>query len=66
MTIELHPEFLKKNGKNEFVVLPFEEFEMLREALEDVEDLKILREEKMQSSESPSIPLNQVKKELGL
>ncbi|MFB2894102.1 hypothetical protein ACE1CI_14425 [Aerosakkonemataceae cyanobacterium BLCC-F50] len=25
MTIELHPEYLTKNGKKEFVVLPYEE-----------------------------------------
>jgi hypothetical protein len=31
--IELHPEILTKNGKPEFVVLPFEEFLRLREAL---------------------------------
>jgi PHD/YefM family antitoxin component YafN of YafNO toxin-antitoxin module len=66
MTLELHPEFLKKNGKNEFVVLSYEEFEMIRKALEDVEDLKILREAKAQSQNSPSIPFEQVKKELGL
>ncbi|GEM_PF-768083 len=31
--IELHPEILTKNGKPEFVVLPFEEFMRLREEL---------------------------------
>ncbi|MEW6158213.1 MAG: hypothetical protein AB1813_12315 [Verrucomicrobiota bacterium] len=31
--IELHPEILTKDGKPEFVVLPFEEFMRLREEL---------------------------------
>ena len=31
--IELHPEILSKDGKPEFVVLPFEEFMRLREEL---------------------------------
>ena len=30
MTIELHPEYLTKNGKKEFVVVPYEEFQALQ------------------------------------
>ncbi len=30
--LKLHPEILKKNGKNEFVVLPYEEFLALHSA----------------------------------
>jgi hypothetical protein len=33
--IQLHPEFLKKNGKREFVVLPYDEFVAVQELLED-------------------------------
>ncbi len=32
--IELHPEFLTKNGKKEFAVLPYEEFMKIQELLE--------------------------------
>ena len=66
MTFELHPEFLKKNGKNEFVILPYEEFELLKEVLEDIDDLKLLRQEKADSQDLSPIPFNQVKKDLGL
>jgi PHD/YefM family antitoxin component YafN of YafNO toxin-antitoxin module len=48
----LHPEFLVKNGKREFVVLPYEEFEVLQEVLEVLE----LREAKAQEADAPTIP----------
>lgn len=31
MMIELHPEYLTKNGKKQFVVLPYEKFQALQE-----------------------------------
>ena len=34
--IQLHPEFLSKNGNREFAVLPYEEFIKIRELLEDL------------------------------
>jgi len=64
--IKLHPEFLRKNGKNEFVVLPYEEFVALQELLEDVEDLYDLRAAKKESAEGTNLSLDEVKKELGL
>lgn len=36
MTIELHPEYLSKNGKKEFVILLDEEFQALQKLLEDL------------------------------
>lgn len=35
--IELHPEFLTKNGKKEFAVLPYEEFLKVQELLEETQ-----------------------------
>ena len=35
--IELHPEILEKNGKKEFVILTYEEFVAIQEALEDAD-----------------------------
>lgn len=34
--ITLHPEILKKNGKKQFAVLPYEEFVALQEWLTDM------------------------------
>ena len=64
--IELHPEILKKDGKNEFVVLPYEEFTALQGLLDDYEDLLDLRAAKKEEHAEPSVPLAEVKKELGL
>jgi len=44
--IELHPEILEKDGKKEFVILPYEEFLAIQQALADVEDLAALRPQK--------------------
>jgi PHD/YefM family antitoxin component YafN of YafNO toxin-antitoxin module len=64
--IELHPEILKKNGKSEFVVLPYEEFAALRDLLDDYEDLLDLRAAKREEDSEASIPLDEVKAEFGL
>lgn len=64
--IELHPEILKKNGKNEFVVLPWEEFVAVQEALSDAQDLADLREAVKQENDAPTIGLADLKRELGL
>lgn len=64
--IDLHPEILRKNGQNEFVVLPYDEFVKLQEMLEDYEDLLDLRSAKRDDSDAPSIPLVEVKREFGV
>ena len=60
----LHPEILKRKGENQFVVLPYEEYEAVREALEDLEDLRDLREAKAISAHLPSTPFATVQKRL--
>lgn len=62
--MKLHPEILKKNGKNEFVVLPYEEFLALQERLADAEDLMELRKTKRAEAKKKSIPLAEVKRRL--
>ena len=64
--LELHPEILKKNGKNEFAVLPYEEFLALQERLADAEDVLELRKAKRAEGKKKSIPLADVKRKLGL
>jgi len=62
----IHPQVIEKGGKKEFVVLPYQEFVRIQEALEDFEDLKELRREKKRSARLASIPLDEVVKRLGL
>jgi len=64
--ITLHPEILIKNGKKQFAVLPYEEFLALQERLTDAEDLLELRKAKRAEGKKRSIPLAEVKRELGL
>ena len=58
----LHPEILKKNGKKEFVILPYAEFLAVQERLADVDDLLELRQAKRAEGRLPSIPLAQVRR----
>lgn len=44
--MELHPIYLEKDGRTEFVVLSIEEYQSLRDHLEDMEDLLDLRNAK--------------------
>jgi len=62
--LKLHPEVLKKNGKKEFVVLPYEEFLAIQERLADLEDLRDLREAKRREGKAPGIPLADVRRRL--
>jgi hypothetical protein len=59
--IQLHPEFLTRDGKREFAVLPYEEFVALQEILADTADLLDLREAKSQESSAAGVPLRGVK-----
>ena len=62
----LHPQVIEKEGKKEFVVLPYEEFVRIQEALEDFEDLKELRQAKVEEDAAPTSTLAKVKEELDL
>jgi PHD/YefM family antitoxin component YafN of YafNO toxin-antitoxin module len=62
----IHPNILEHDGKKAFVVLPYEEFVMLEEQLQEFEDLKELRAAKAEDASEPAVPLRDVRKELGL
>lgn len=64
--IQLHPEFLTKDGKREFAVLPYEEFVALQELLADAADLLDLREAKAVEAAIETVLLSEVEKILGL
>ena len=60
--IPLHPQFITKNGKKEFAVIPYEEFAALQALIADMEDLMNLRAAKEEDADRPSVPLAEVKK----
>lgn len=64
--IELHPEFLTRYGKPEFAVLPIEEFNSLKDYLENLEDLLALRQAKSAEEHEPTVSLDELRRRLGL
>ncbi|MCK5805405.1 MAG: type II toxin-antitoxin system Phd/YefM family antitoxin [Lentisphaeria bacterium] len=64
--LTIHPNILKKNGKKEFAVLPYDEFERITEELADYEDLKDLRSAKSVEGDVPGKALSEVRATLGI
>ena len=55
--MDLNAQNIKKNGKNEFVVLPYDEFQKMQEELASYDDLRCLREAKDEERGAPTIGL---------
>lgn len=60
----MHPQIIEKEGRKEFVVLPYDEFLILQESLEDYEDLRTLRAEKAEASSKPTKSLDAILREI--
>jgi hypothetical protein len=65
-SIELHPEFLTKNGERQFAVLSYQEFLALQQWLEDAEDLLDLRAAQKEEAEEATVDLAELEKEFGI
>ena len=57
-------QIIKKNGKKEYVVMPYEEFLRVQEELDDYQNLRCLREAKEAEQNAPTISLEELKKNL--
>lgn len=64
--IALHPQIIKKEGKKEYAVVPYEEFLRIQEELAAYEDLKLLREARQAEEDAPSTSLAELKEQLKL
>lgn len=64
--IKLNPNILERNGEKVFVVLPYEEFILIQDELDDYDDIKKLRAAKAKEANAETIPLAQAKKEFGI
>ena len=62
--MELNAQIIQKNGKNEFVVLPYDEFQKIQEELASYEDIRCLREAKMAEKDAPTIGIAELKKRI--
>ncbi|MBC8527707.1 MAG: type II toxin-antitoxin system Phd/YefM family antitoxin [Candidatus Cloacimonetes bacterium] len=64
--ITFHPKILEKDGKKEFVVIPYDEFLNVHKELEDYESLKSLREAKAKEHDSKTVSFENAKKILDI
>lgn len=58
----LNAQIIKKKGKNEYAVLPYEEFLKIQEELQNYEDLQCLREAKEVEKNAPTVGIDEIKK----
>jgi PHD/YefM family antitoxin component YafN of YafNO toxin-antitoxin module len=66
MILEIHPNYIEKKGKKEFVVISYDEFKRIEETLNDYEDLMALRKVKSKEKDKSTKNIDQVKKELNI
>jgi PHD/YefM family antitoxin component YafN of YafNO toxin-antitoxin module len=57
-------QIIKKKGKKEFAVLPYEEFQKIQEELALYEDLQCLRKAKIAEKDAPTIGIAELKKRI--
>ena len=63
--VTLNAQIIKKEGKKEYAVLPYEEFLKVQEELHNYEDLRCLREAKEAEKGAPTIGLDELKRQMG-
>lgn len=63
--VTLHTQIIKKNGKKDYVVLPYDEFLKVQEELDDYNDLRSLRKAKEMEKDAPTIGMAELKKKIG-
>ena len=64
--VALHPQFIREDGKDKFVVLPHEEFVALCELAEDAQDLRMTEEARAENADRPGVSIETMRAELGL
>ena len=64
--LDLKPKFLERDGKKSFVVLTYEEYLAIEEALQDAGDLQCLKEARAEEWDAPTPPLDSVRKTLSI
>lgn len=51
--LNIKPEYLSKRGRREFVVLTVEDFDRMQQAINDAEDLRVLRNATLKNAKAP-------------
>jgi hypothetical protein len=58
--------YIEKNGKKEYVIIPYNEFMEIKERLADYKDLRDLRKANADEGDAPNVGLEEAKKRLGV
>jgi PHD/YefM family antitoxin component YafN of YafNO toxin-antitoxin module len=64
--ITLNAQIIKKDGKKEYAILPYDEYMKIQEELQDYEDLRSLRAAKEAEKDAPTIGMDELKKKIKL
>ena len=64
--LKMKPTFLEKNGKAKFVVFNMKDYAAIKEALENVEDARILDKARHRGAGKARIPHDEIMREFGL
>jgi hypothetical protein len=59
--VTLNAQIIKKAGKKEYAIIPYEEFLRVKEELHNYEDLRCLRDAKAAEKNSPTIGIGDLK-----
>ncbi len=62
--MELNAQIIRKGKINEFAVLPYDEFQKMKELIEDYEDLMLLRQAKSEDYHKNGKSVNSLLEEL--
>jgi len=62
--VTFNAQIIKKEGKKEYVVIPYEEFLKVQEELHNYEDLRCLREAKEAEKNAPTVGINELRKRI--
>lgn len=62
----LHPQVIRCDGREQFAVLPWDEFVKIREMIEDAKDLHDLEIAMRKNQGDTPVPYEQARRELGL
>jgi hypothetical protein len=63
--VTLNAQIIKKRGKKEYAVIPYDEFLKLQEDLHNYEDLRCLREAKEAEENAPTVGIDELRKRIG-
>jgi hypothetical protein len=63
--VTLNAQIIKKRGKKEYAVIPYDEFLKLQEDLHNYEDLRCLREAKEAEENALTVGIDELRKRIG-